>query len=280
MMERVDDLRSITATWPVEHVALGIANADTLLGASGDLDHVFPIASITKLFSAYAALIALEEQSVTLDDPAGPPGATVRHLLAHASGLAFDTTAQHGGVGERRIYSNTGIEALAEHVAAATSIDFADYVREAVIEPLGLTSVVVAGSPAHGISASVRDLLRFGQELLSPTLIARSTLDAATTPVFAELRGVLPGFGSHDPNPWGLGFEIKGSKSPHWTSPRHGPSTFGHFGGAGSFLWVDPVRGLTAASAGDRAFGEWATTAWPLANTELLERYGSGTADA
>lgn len=271
--EQVDDLGDITAAWPVEHVALGVASIDSLLGAAGDLDQVFLIASVTKLFAAYAVLVALEEGSVALDDAAGPPGSTVRHLLTHASGLGFDDTTQHFAPGERRIYSNTGIEQLADHVGLATGIDFADYLHEAVIAPLGLSTATLTGSPAHGMSASVRDLLVFGQELLAPTLIDVSTLDAATTPVFPELRGVLPGFGSQDPNLWGLGFEIRGSKAPHWTSPAHGPSTFGHFGGAGSFLWVDPVRRLTAASAGNRVFGDWATVAWPAANTALLERY-------
>lgn len=270
----MDDLKSITADWPVENVALAIGNMREVLGAAGDLDRVFRIASVSKLFSSYATLIALEEQSVTLDEPAGPTGSTVRHLLSHASGLGFDDATQHFPPAERRIYSNTGIEQLATHVATATGMSFNEYVREAVIEPLGLHSAVVEGSPAHGMSASANDLLRFGQELLTPTLIDISTLDAATTPVFPELRGVLPGFGAQDPNPWGLGFEIRGSKDPHWTSPRHGPSTFGHFGGAGSFLWVDPVRQLTAVSVGDRIFGEWATTAWPAANAALLERYG------
>ena len=66
----------------------------------------------------------------------------------------------------------------------------------------------------------------------------------ATSVAFPGLRGVLPGVGRFDPLDWGLGFEVRGSKSPHWTGTRNSPATFGHFGGTGTFLWVDPAAGL------------------------------------
>ena len=65
-------------------------------------------ASVTKLVTALAVLVALEEEAVALDEPAGPPGSTVRHLLAHTSGLAFDEHRVFDKPGEQRIYSNTG----------------------------------------------------------------------------------------------------------------------------------------------------------------------------
>lgn len=270
----VDDLTPMISEWPVRTASLGIADASQVLGVGGDPDRILQIASVSKLFTSYAALIAVEEGTLDLDAAAGPDGSTVRHLLAHASGLGFDDTNQHFAPGARRIYSNTGIEQLARELEQASGLAFNTYVTEAVIEPLSLTGFVVAGSPAHGMSASVHHLLRFGQELLTPTLVAASTLAEATSPVFGDLRGVLPGFGIADPNPWGLGFEIRGTKDPHWTSPQHGPTTFGHFGGSGSFLWVDPERRLVGASVADRPFGDWAAEAWPVANTALLEAYG------
>lgn len=274
MTAQPSDLSVLTSTWPGTN-ALAIANENQLLGATGDLDWVTRMASVTKLFTSYAALIAIEEGTISLDDPAGPTGSTVRHLLAHASGLGFDSDANNlFQPGQRRIYSNVGIERLAEHLEQAAGMAFVDYVDEAVIKPLGLDGFDSSGSPAHGMRASINHLLAFGRELLSPTLIAQETLDAATTPVFPELRGVLPGFGAHDPNPWGLGFEIRGSKKPHWTGILHDPRTFGHFGGSGSFLWVDPTRGLIGASLSTQVFGEWAVEAWPTVNTVLIERYG------
>jgi len=274
MNAQVDDLTILTATWPGTKT-LGIANEHALLGAAGDLDWVTRIASISKLFTSYAALIAIEEGTISLDDPAGPEGSTVRHLMAHASGLGFNSDARHTfAPGTRRIYSNVGMEQLAKHLEQASGIAFTDYLVEAVIEPLGLDGFDAAGSPAHGMRASVNHLVAFGRELLAPTLLAAETVAMATSPVFPELRGVLPGFGAADPNLWGLGFEIRGNKSPHWTALLHDPSTFGHFGGSGSFLWIDPTRKLIGASVSTELFGEWAVAAWPTVNTILIERYG------
>jgi len=38
---------------------------------------------------------------------------------------------------------------------------------------------------------------------------------------------------------------------------------YGHFGGSGTFLWVDPAAGIGCAVLTDREFGEWAKEAWP-----------------
>jgi CubicO group peptidase (beta-lactamase class C family) len=66
-----------------------------------------------------------------------------------------------------------------------------------------------------------------------------------------------------DPNDWGLAFELRDAKSPHWTSAHSSPRTFGHFGAAGTFLWVDPDAGLACGVLTDREFGDWAKDAWP-----------------
>ena len=63
---------------------------------------------------------------------------------------------------------------------------------------------------------------------------------------FPGLVGVLPDVGRMDPNDWGLGVELRDAKTPHWTGARNSPRTFGHFGGSGTFLWVDPERGRGA----------------------------------
>src|SRR5690606_41827444 len=90
---------------------------------------------------------------------------------------------------------------------------------------------------------------------------------------FADLAGVLPGIGSFDPNPWGLTFEIRAGKHPHWTGERNTPSTFGHFGGSGTFLWVDPAKRLAAVALTDRDFDSWALEVWPAFSDAVLERY-------
>ncbi len=80
---------------------------------------------------------------------------------------------------------------------------------------------------------------------------------------YPDLAGILPGIGPQDPNEWGLGFEIRGYKTPHWTGRTNSPATFGHFGASGSFLWVDPAIGRSLLVLTDRNFGPWALDAWP-----------------
>lgn len=275
MFPTMDDLTAWTSAWPVGWASIGVTDAHSTLGAGPDPDEPFRIASISKTMVGLAALVAIEEESIGLDEPAGPEGSTVRHLLAHASGLGFDNDRQVSPVGRRRVYSNVGIERFCEHLAAQTGMAFESYLREAVFQPLGMTSTELRGSPAHGVHSTISDLLAYARELLAPTLVTDATLDMATRPHFPELAGMLPGLTSFDPNPFGLTFEIKADKDPHWTAPSNAPSTFGHFGGSGSFLWVDPVAELAAVSIADQDFGPWSLEVWPAANERILETYSS-----
>jgi CubicO group peptidase (beta-lactamase class C family) len=268
-----DDLTSLVASWPVDIASAGVTGPDGPLGLAGDSERVARIASVGKLLVGLAALVAMEEGTVALDEPAGPEGSTVRHLLAHASGLAFDSDRMISPPGRRRIYSNTGIELFADHLAAQAGMSFDEYLRLGVLEPLGMTHTELRGSPAHAAWSTVSDLLAFSRELLRPTLVAAETLADATRPHFPELAGVLPEMGRFDPNPWGLTFEIRDAKEPHWTGHRNSPATFGHFGGSGSFLWVDPEAALAAVALADREFGPWALEAWPRFSDAVLERY-------
>jgi CubicO group peptidase (beta-lactamase class C family) len=272
----IDDLRSLVADWPVPRVAAVVIAGGDAVGSAGDLGWTTRLASISKPLAAYAGLVALEEETISLDQPAGREGATIRHLLAHAAGYAFDSDEVIAGVGQRRIYSNTGIEMFAEALAAAAGIPFVEYLHEAVFRPLGMDSARLRGSPAHGVESSVQDLTAFAVELLDPTLIGASTLAEATSIQFPALPGVVPGVGRFDPNPWGLGFEIKGDKHGHWMGTQVSRRTYGHFGGAGTFLWVDPDRSLAAIVLTDREFGTWAMDVWPGFSDEVVRRYGAG----
>ncbi len=259
--------------WPVDNAAAVVLSGknpgegDRIRGFSGDQSHVFPLASVTKLLCAYAILVAVEEEAVELDGPAGPEGSTVRHLLAHASGLAFAERVVQAPVASKRIYSSAGFEVLAELVSRETEIEFADYLAEAVFAPLGMASAALVGPAGHGAQASADDLAKFAAELLSPTLISTQTFAEATTVQFPGLNGILPGYGSQRPNDWGLGFEIRGDKRPHWTGLENSAATFGHFGQSGTFLWVDPTIDTACVVLTDRDFGDWAKPLW----TELSD---------
>ncbi len=262
-----------TGTWDVSDVAAGVVGPDGTLATIGDARGGFRLASITKLFTAYACLVAVEEGTLELDSPAGPPGCTVRHLLAHAGGYGFDT-GPLTAPGRSRIYSNTGYDALGLHLAAASGMTAVDYIAAAVFEPLELTATDFRDhSVAHGAWSTAADLGRFASELLQPTLVARATLDEALTVQFPGLNGVLPGLGPQAPNDWGLGFERRGHKHPHWTGHRNSPDTFGHFGGAGTFLWVDPAIDRALVVVTDREFGPWALDVWPRLSDAVVDVY-------
>ncbi|WP_327306901.1 serine hydrolase domain-containing protein [Streptomyces sp. NBC_01298] len=262
-MESLQSLR-IIENWPVPTAAAAVVDSDgTVLGTHGPVDHRFPLASVTKPLTAYAALVAYEEGAIELDEPAGPVGSTVRHLLAHTSGLAFDEHRVTAPPGERRLYSNAGFEELGDHIAKATGIPFAAYLAEAVFEPLGMGSSSLEGSPAKDGVSTVSDLLRFAAELQQPRLLDVRTVAEATSVVHPGLKGVLPGYGHQSPNDWGLGLEIRDGKAPHWTGAGSSPRTFGHFGQSGTFLWVDPDARAACVALTDRAFGPWAVEAWP-----------------
>jgi CubicO group peptidase (beta-lactamase class C family) len=251
-----------------------VTGAAATIATRGDTCHAVRLASISKPVSALATLVAAEEGVIDLDEPAGPPGATVRHLLAHASGLPFEGVTPIAQPGRRRIYSNEGFGVLGSHVAARAEMPFADYVRGAVCEPLGLT-LDPTGHPGADMRACLDDVLALGRELLAPALVAPETHAEMVAVQFPGLDGVLPGFGRFSPLDWGLGVELKGDKEGHWSGTLTSSATFGHFGGSGTFLWVDPTRGIACVALTTREFGEWAKSAWPALSDAVIRALGT-----
>jgi CubicO group peptidase (beta-lactamase class C family) len=258
----VDALRQVDS-WPCTRVAVAVAGR--VRASHGDRTSAFPWASVTKVATAVAVLVAAEEGILDLDEPAGPPGSTVRHLLAHASGLPFEGRRPLTLPGRRRIYSNSGFELLAELVARRSQMAFSEYFEH-------VWGFALTGSAASGVEGSLEHVLEVVQELLAPRRVAGETLAEAASVQFPGLEGVLPGFGRHARNDWGLGLELRDGKRPHWTGTRNSPRTFGHFGRDGGFLWVDPEAGLALVCLTDLAFGEWARQSWPeLADAVIAE---------
>ena len=247
--------------WRAGNVAAGVVSDGEVVATRGPREREFRWASVTKPATALAALVAAEEGTIDLDEPAGPPGSSVRHLLAHASGLPFEGREPIGQPGARRIYSNTGFDVLAELVAERAEMPFEEYLRRAVLESLRI-GAELRGSAGSHLYGSLDDQLKLARELLEPTLIAPETLTEATSVQFPGLAGVIPEMGRFDPNDWGLGFELKDEKPGHWSGTQTSARTFGHWGGSGTFLWVDPAAELALGVLSDRDFGDWAKTAW------------------
>jgi CubicO group peptidase (beta-lactamase class C family) len=267
--EIVTDAGSATAfaqleTWDVPHLAAAVVPRVGARLTTGEVDRVFRVASIGKLLAGYAILVGVEEGAVSLDDPAGPPGATLRHLLAHAAGYGFESGA---GViaqpGTRRVYSNRGIEVAASHLERAAGLSFADYLAEAVLEPLLLSRTELRGSPAYAVYSTAADLARFVAEIQAPTILSAQTVAEMRTTQFPGLNGVLPGVRRFDPLDWGLTFERNFGRPGHWSGEHVSRDAVGHFGGAGTFLWDDPDAGVGVVVLTDREFGPWALQVWP-----------------
>ena len=244
-----------------------------VLHESGDVDEIFSFASVTKPIVAWSALVAVDRGLLDLEAPAGAPapdGATIGHLLSHSSGIAADSDERLASPGTRRIYSNRGIEILGQWLQEATGTPLETWVETTVLEPLGMASVLIPGSPAHSGEGSARDLSLFARELASPRLVSPALAERACAPVLPELDGVLPGYGRQVPNPFGLGVEVRGAKSPHWTGKGNSPQTFGHFGQSGSFMWVDPVAERQAVFLGAEPFGQVHRKTWPALGDQIL----------
>jgi CubicO group peptidase (beta-lactamase class C family) len=262
--------------WGASTAAVAVVDTDGLVASGGPLDLALPWASVTKLVTACAVLVGVSRGLVALDDPAGPTGATVRHLLAHAGGLPFDGPGSLAPAGRTRIYSNTGFDLLGSVLEAATGRPFAALLADWVLGPLSMDGTRLEGRPSEGLVGPVADLAALARELVAPRVLPAGTIAEASAVAFPGLRGVLPGFGLQDPCDWGLGFEIRDGKSPHWTGSGNSPATFGHFGRSGTFLWVDPVAGLGLACLTDRPFGAWAGEAWPALSDAVLVAAAAG----
>ena len=266
------------ADWPVRTAAAAVVGPAGVLAEHGDTAHRFALASVTKPLVARAVQIAVEEGVVELNTAAGPPGSTVRHLLAHACGYSMHTDEVMAPPGKRRIYSNYGFGVAAETVATEAGMEFGRYLAEAVFEPLGMASSELEGgaeAAGYGVTSTVADLAVFAADLLRPALVSAEMHAEAVAVQFPGLDGVLPGFGVQRPNDWGLGFEIRDGKSPHWTGSANSARTYGHFGQSGTFIWVDPDRDLALVALADRDFGDWAYESWPKLSDAVAAEFDS-----
>ena len=211
---------------------------------------------------------------MSLDEPAGPPGSTVRHLLAHASGLSFDGEEPIARPGSRRIYSNTGFDRLAEHVEASTAMSAADYLRLAVFEPLGMTTATLEGSP---VGVRLRHARR-----RHPLRRRAAAADAARAGDAGRRRhGPVRRAGRRAARrralrPARLGPRLRAARRQVAALDRQ-PATARRrsatSAAAARSCGSTRSPGVACAALTDREFGPWALDAWPaLSDAVLAER--------
>jgi CubicO group peptidase (beta-lactamase class C family) len=241
----------------------------------GDVHRVRPWRSVTKTLTGCGAALALQEGRAALEDAAGPPGSTLRHLLCHAAGYFYESENTLQAPGLRRHYSNYGIDEAARHLERALGRDWDGWIEERIAAPLGMDGLEWEGSPSVGASGPLTDLALFAAELLRPTLLEERWYAELTRVQFPELVGIMPGFGKQTPNPFALGLEVRGQKSPHWTGAHNSPATIGHFGMRGTAFWVDPAADLALVVGTSHDFCDAHRAVMPrLADAVLAEHGG------
>lgn len=252
------DLASQWPGAPIFSVGRIVDGAWTTVLSQGDLSEVRPWASVSKIVVGLAAGIEFDEGRRHPDDRAGPPGATVAHLLSHASGLGFEEADRARDVGTRRVYSNYGIDLAAQ---ACSPGPVAPWLTRRVFEPLAMHTSQLRGRPCADVWGSTADMAKLATQWLAPTVWSRGQRDRSVTPFLPALAGIVPGFGRFDPCPWGLGPELRGTKQ-HWMGDWP-ESSYGHFGQSGSLLLLDPTSDLALVATSSVPFGAWAVELWP-----------------
>jgi CubicO group peptidase (beta-lactamase class C family) len=190
-------------------------HADVAAGMALTTDHRFRIASHSKTFTATAIVRLADRGVLRLDDTVGQwvpavatapiAGVTLRELLAHGGGLVRDgrdgdhwqlvrpfpdaatltrIAVDDGAVlsrNERFKYSNVGFSLLGAVIEAATGEPYADHVRGALLEPLGLTATTPDIDPdAAGDHATGYTSLSYATERIPIDHIQTGAMAAAT----------------------------------------------------------------------------------------------------
>lgn len=191
--------------------------------------------------------------------------------------------------GTELIYSNTGYGILGRLAEAVTGRDCWELAWDHVFEPLELHNTIARpgpelderivrvldvygqgrpteaynsqywrdlGIPWGGLYGSPEDSVRFaatflrsGDGFILPELAREMITDQVR-----GLKGEVQAARVKWPVAfWGLGWEIKGTKTKHWTGNLTSPQTFCHYGAAGTLLWADPTIDLAAAIFANRA---------------------------
>ncbi len=291
--------------------------ADRAAGIEVGPETRFALASLTKPLIAAAVLVGVEEGLLDLDDPLADlvpglaPGITARACLAHAAGLPerFDPAALglpdrpawaavRDAVGRsvaledpwtRRRYSNVAYVAVAAGLEQASGLRIDEYLRAAILEPLGMDGTSLGLAPQHaaahvrdaglfargiqffndpwfraepqpggGAFGTASDYVSFLQMVLrrgdhdGAALLAAETTDEMLDNQGGALAGGVESFMTFPRCDWALGFEVHGSRDGHYTGNAPSPSAGVHFGSSGTVCVIDRAHDLALVLLANR----------------------------
>ena len=291
-----------------EGVAWAAGFGEQAPGVPADAETVYRVGSVSKLFTDIAVMQLVEQGEVDIDAPVAEylPGfapnnpwdatITLRQLMSHRSGLIREPPAGHyfddtgttlaetvaslTGTdlvyepGSRIKYSNAGIAVVGYVLETIRGEPFADYVKGAVLEPLGMATSAFAPepdvvddlahaymwgldrdlfdaptfelgmAPAGSMYSTVLDLVRFMGAIFrrgdgeNGRILSAETLESMWQPQFAE-PGATEGYG--------LGFGVQERFGQRWLG--HGGAIYG-FSTQLAFL-PDAQLGVVVVSAVD-----------------------------
>jgi CubicO group peptidase (beta-lactamase class C family) len=162
--------------------------ADASAGVMCTTDTRFQIASVSKQFTAAAAMLLVEDSAVRLDAPIGRslPGCaprwqelTLHQLLSHTSGLGhwgdlpgfdvnhpgepdeflerFSDVPLRSAPGGTWHYSSPGYLLAARVIEAVSGSAYADFLTERILGPVGMVATVVGRTPPELAAWGYRD---------------------------------------------------------------------------------------------------------------------------
>jgi beta-lactamase class C len=114
------------------------------------------------------------------------------------------------------------------------------------------------GIPWGGLYTTPEDLAVFAQTFLlggiyqGRRIISPATAREMTRNQLSESIRDTSGVARWRNASWGIGWDVKGSKTAHNSGALTSPATFGHTGSSGSMLWVDPSLELLCVMIGTR----------------------------
>lgn len=306
-LERREPVRTDTIFHIASQTKPFSAIAAMTLVEAGHLRLSDPISHWLPERAAAEVIVGRDDQGQPILEPAARP-ATIRDLLSHSSGApgglpgdllaSLDAKAREMAreplvyqPGENHMYSNSGIIMLSRIIELAAEQPYDAYLKEHVLEPLGMSDTFYHATPAQrlrvaqmyetrdgkleksvddplslfrypfgagGLLSTAENLFRFYQTMLDggaldgARILSPAAVAAMTSDVTRDRVALGAPFSGQ-----GLGFAIVKDPVGTRTLPLLRQGTFGHGGGWGTLSWADPETRFVGVFLTHSAFEGW-----------------------